>query len=60
VKKKQREIRVGRCVWCGAISVVMDKGQEGIDQALKDHVVKECKKHPMRRLERKIKRLEKK
>jgi hypothetical protein len=38
----------------------MDKGQEGIDQALKDHVVKECKKHPMRRLERKIKRLEKK
>jgi hypothetical protein len=56
-RKSGGTIKLGSCVWCEWIWV--DFKGDSLEPALKAHVLKECKKHPMRKLERKIARLEK-
>lgn len=55
-KPEQEWMRVGECVWCDW--VMFSVGPAPITADLKNHVLTECKNHPMRRLERKLKRLE--
>jgi hypothetical protein len=54
---EQKTLTLGSCVWCEWVHVKF--GAKSLEKALKAHVLKECKKHPMRKLERKIARLEK-
>lgn len=59
-KPKEPTWKIAGCVWCDAIMLEFDGDKESYHEMLREHVIHDCKFHPMRKLERKLKRLEKK
>lgn len=50
--------KVGRCLYCPTEFIAAT--DSNLDAQLKAHVTKECQKHPMRKIERELKRLKRK
>lgn len=57
IPKEDKPLIIGGCVWCDAMLVLYDPKAGSMDEMLKRHVLRDCKGHPMRKLERKLKRL---
>jgi hypothetical protein len=54
-KKTGPVVLASDCLWCKGVFVEYSEGT--LEEAMRRHVLKDCAKHPMRKLERKIARL---